>query len=122
MDKEAQAVMEKTVTYIAMAQPQIDAFNDLKDKLVKQAHETAAVLVHCGIIPAEKKAEAITTMSKDPSAVFELTRKMAQHMSSAPDLGSASAVKTAASEVSDPFVRWVLYGRPDANGVISHNI
>ncbi len=124
MDKETSELLEKSAAFIEEASIKLAEYDRRKAShdamIVKQAVETAGVLVNRGIIAEEKKAEMTDSLIADPSKIFDITRKLANIAGQAPQLGVKAA------EVSggklDAFERWAVYGHPHATGVSSGNI
>lgn len=120
MDKETNELLEKSAAFITDASIKLAEYDKLKDSIVKQAVETAGVLVNRGIIAEEKKAELTDALIADPTKIFDITRKLANIAGRASQLGTKAA-ETPVGEL-DAFERWAVHGHPRATGVPSGNI
>lgn len=120
IDKETNELLEKSAAFIADASIKLAEYDKLRDSIVKQAVETAGVLVNRGIIAEEKKAEMTDSLIADPMKIFDITRKLANIAGQASQLGVKAA--EASGGKLDAFERWAVHGHPHATGVPSGNI
>lgn len=127
MGNEVKSILEKTASYISATQPVVDEYNQFKEDIIKEAHETIGVLVSRGLVEEEKKAATIDSLINEPLKVYGLVRGLADSLDRARSEKSASSLGWVSSEGAavddlDSFDRWVLYGDHRANGVSSSNL
>ena len=107
---------QKVAAYISTTQPVLDRYNAQAERFQKRAAQVSGVLVDRGIIPSNKSDLFLQKVAEDPTKALEMIVKLA-HLVGPDDLGEqADGVKVAASNVSDPFDRLVLFGDASSTG------
>ncbi len=107
---------QKVAAYIQTTQPEIDRANAFKAEFSKRAAQVSGILVDRGIIPSSKSDLFLQKVAENPVKALDMIVKLA-HLVGPDDLGrQAEDVKVAASDVSDPFDRLVLFGDSASTG------
>ena len=124
-----ETTLKKVAEYISVTQPIVDEYNELKENIVKQAHQTVGALETVGLVSSTKKAELVQQLIDNPLESFGMLRKLAANIKKVDDdpvnnsIGKSAAITegTINDQKLDAFGRWILYGDPRAEGVdMSH--
>jgi hypothetical protein len=111
--KQANAIIAKSVDYVAQAQPTLEKYADFQSRFQKRAAEVAGVLVDRGIISRADSSALMAKLAEDEVRALDLVARLARLVG--PDqLGKAADVKVASGAKLDPFE--LLCQPENANG------
>lgn len=100
--KQADAIIVRSIDYMAAAQPTLEKYADFQSRFQKRAAEVTGVLVDRGIISKADSSALLLKLAEDEVRALDLVARLARLIG--PDeLGKASDVKVAANKKPDPF-------------------
>jgi len=117
--KQAEAIQVKTAAYIETVQPQVDAYNELKDRFTKRAHEVAGILADRGIIAPSATNKLVDKLAADQTKALDLIVQIAD-MIKVSDFGKQADVSVPQADPSDPFGNLIRFGDSRANANTGH--
>lgn len=116
---KAEAIQEKVAAYIEKVQPVADAYEDLRARFVKRAHEVAGILAERGIIAPTASNKLVDKLAADQTKALDLVVQIAD-MIKVSDFGKKADVSIPSATGSDPFANLFHFGDSRANANTGH--
>ena len=107
-------LQKQALDYMATAQSLIDELTAGRSAYQTKAAEVGTAFVDSGLIAAENVGRFTEKLASDPQIALQYLTKLAGMLKDDNSLGNPVETK-ASADMTDPFVRWVTYGDPNAN-------